>query len=633
MRRSIVLFIALSLVLSACGTLEISLETPPPPIPEFSVGSNSDTTVTVAPGLSLNSSSEEIRRAMLESATNWQSIWMDGTFVGYDPGATEPPPVLREQVWIDLPTSRFRSLNGYVDGPMETLKISDGLTVLEMNVQTGQSRSNALPDLGPEKQFVPTYQPGYAYPQPLWGQLGTTISLLAFPSDFAQSEGVFKPLGMEFVADRETLIVEWTYASNDLPSWRMWLDTETAIALRMQHFGKEGSENIQSETVVNQVIFDNSFDDSLFRPPATPPQFSDVDGNPLIASEPVPTVSSEPDPLREVYFFVTEHVYGNEKIQLVRVPGSCAAGSIPCPEAEVISTPFDLKFSLTSLRWSPNGDAAAFSYPTNENGDRASLFLFDPESQAWQSLAEFNFIDPPFWSPDGNWLAFRVQDGEGSDEIYAIHRDGTQLTNLSASEKLPGDGSPYALSGWISNHVILHSRSNGMIYLLRPEDGSVKPLFDTPLAKSDLVTPSPDGYFLAYTDAEEQRISLNLLTPDGSTVRELAAFKNTSIYPIVWSPDATRLAFAALTDASNPTAGQDVLIIGSDGRELHEVYHSPFASIAQINFSPDGNYLLIQDDDAAGRHIFVIDLSTLEQHMLQVPDLPLDWWWLAPSWR
>src|SRR5918993_213141 len=191
MRRSVVLFIALSLLLSACGTLEISLETPPPAIAELPVGSFSDTTATAAPGLSLSSSSEEIRQRMLESATNWQSIWMDGTFIGYDPGATEASPVLREQVWIDLPTSRFRSLKGYVDGPMETLKISDGLTVLEMNLQTGESQSNPLPDLGPEKQFVPTYQPGYAYPQPLWGQLGTTVSLLAFPSDFAQSEGIF----------------------------------------------------------------------------------------------------------------------------------------------------------------------------------------------------------------------------------------------------------------------------------------------------------------------------------------------------------------------------------------------------------------------------------------------------------
>jgi Tol biopolymer transport system component len=226
-----------------------------------------------------------------------------------------------------------------------------------------------------------------------------------------------------------------------------------------------------------------------------------------------------------------------------------------------------------------------------------------------------------------------VQDGNGSEDIYAIRRDGSQLTNLSASEKLPSDGSPYALSGWINNHVILHDRSNGRIYLLRVEDGAVTPLFDTPLAKSDLVVPSPDGYFLAYTEAADQNIVLKLLTPDGSTARELTAFRKTSIYPIVWSPDGARLAFVALTDASDPASGQDVFIIGSNGHELQKVYHSASASIAEIDFSPDGNYLLFQDDDAAGRHIFAVDLPTLGHHMLQIPNLPLDWWWLVPSWR
>ncbi|HEX6034684.1 MAG TPA: hypothetical protein VFY83_09635, partial [Anaerolineales bacterium] len=269
-------------------------------------------------------------------------------------------------------------------------------------------------------------------------------------------------------------------------------------------------------------------------------------------------------------------------------------------------------------------------YP-DEN--RTGLFLFDPQAQAWQSIVQFNFIDPPFWSPDGKWLAFRVQDGEGSDEIYAIGRDGSQLTNLSANEDLPDDGPPYALSGWINNHVVLHSRSNGTVYLLRVEDGLVTPLFDTPLAKSDLVVPSPNGYYLAYTEAADQKIALKLLTPDGNTERELAAFRNTSIYPIVWSPDGVRLAFVALTNASDPSSGQDVFIIGSDGRGLQQVYHSKLASINSLSFSPDGRYLLFQDDDAAGRHIFVIDLTTLEQHKLQVPNIPLDWWWLAPSWR
>jgi Tol biopolymer transport system component len=167
---------------------------------------------------------------------------------------------------------------------------------------------------------------------------------------------------------------------------------------------------------------------------------------------------------------------------------------------------------------------------------------------------------------------------------------------------------------------------------VRPEDGSVKPLFDTPLAKSDYVTPSPDGYFLAYTEVTNQKTTLKLLTPDGKTARELATFQEGSIYPIVWSPDSASLAFARITgDAAD---GQDVYVIDQDGRNLQQVYHSNFGSIYMLNFSPDGNYLLLQDYDAAGWHVVAINLSTLEQHMLQqVPGIPPDWWWMAPSWR
>lgn len=631
MRRFVLLFLALSLLITGCGTLEISLETPPPAIENIPLDSVPVEDITTAnPGLSLNSTSEEIRRAMLESATKWQSIWMDGTFVGIDPGATEPPPVLREQVWIDLPTSRFRSVSGYVDGPMDRFKLSDGVTVLEMNLQTGQSQTNQLPDLGPEKQFVPTYEPGYAYPQPLWGQLGTTVSLLAFPSDLAQSEGTFKPLAMEFVAGRETLVVEWTYKENDLPSWRVWLDTETAVILKMQHFGKEGSDVIQSETVVNQVMYDGAFDDALFQAPSAPPQFSDVEGNPLSASEPAPTASSDPDPLREVYFFVTDHVYGQETIQFVRVPGSCAAGLSPCPEAQVIPTPFDLKFSLPSLVWSPSGGVAAFPYPISEDGNQAALFLFEPETMAWTSLAEFNFIDQPFWSPDGEWLAFRTQVGNGEEDIYVVRRDGTQLTNVSANEDLPEEGRPYMLNGWINNSVVLRGSRSEMVYLVRVGDDSVKPLFDLPQAKSDFV-PSPDGYFLAYGEPSEQKAVLKLLTPDGATARELATFKAGSIFPIVWSPDGASLAFAKMTN--NPDDGQDLYLINQDGRSLQQIYHSSSMSVNGLSFSPDGNYLLFQSDEGVGRYIFVIDLATLETHRLQIPNLPLDWWWLSPSWR
>jgi dipeptidyl aminopeptidase/acylaminoacyl peptidase len=303
---------------------------------------------------------------------------------------------------------------------------------------------------------------------------------------------------------------------------------------------------------------------------------------------------------------------------------------MPCPEAQVISTPFDLKYSLPSLVWSPDGAVAAFPYPIREDGNRAALFVFDPQAQTWESLAEFNFIDPPFWSPDGRWLAFRTQEGNGAEDIYAVRRDGTQLTTLSALEGLPHEDRPYMLNGWINNHVILRGSRTETVYLVRVDDGAVRPVFDIPWAKSDFF-PSPDGYFLAYAEASAQSTSVKLLTPNGDTTRELAAFQDAWIFPITWSTDGTSLAFVAR--AADPATGQDIYVIGQDGRNLRQVYHSNLGSVNQLIFSPDGRYLMFQDDDAAGRHIFTIDLSTLEQRMLRIPNVPLDWWWLAPSWR
>ena len=87
MQRPLIILIALSLFLAACGTLEIYIDTPsaeepaaPPVIP------------TVEPTLSLNSSSEEIQQAMLESATKWKSIWIDGMVTHYAPEGLDSPP-------------------------------------------------------------------------------------------------------------------------------------------------------------------------------------------------------------------------------------------------------------------------------------------------------------------------------------------------------------------------------------------------------------------------------------------------------------------------------------------------------------------------------------------------------------
>ena len=145
------------------------------------------------------------------------------------------------------------------------------------------------------------------------------------------------------------------------------------------------------------------------------------------------------------------------------------------------------------------------------------------------------------------------------------------------------------------------------------------------------MVPSPDGSFLAYPDVVDAQTVLKLLSPDGNTFRDLAVFPSSSLYPILWSPNGMQIAFARLY--SEPVNGQEVFVIGRDGRDMKNVYQSAFGSISSISYSPDGDYLLIQDDDATGRHIYTVNLSTLETKILLAPGLPLDWWWLAPSWR
>ncbi len=632
MKKIVYIFLGLSLLLSGCGTLEISFDLPP-----VSAAGITATPEPAPVSLSMNSTSAEIQAAMLESATKWDTIWMDGVVTWYDPtGSGQPPQLFHEQVWIDQTIGRFRILLGPVDGAADTFKICDGMTILEMDLKSGQSQSRSLPEFAKGTHFVPPLEPGLAYPNPIWGQIGTPLSELAFSSDRAQNQGTFEAVAIENIAGRQTLAVEWTYIENQQPSFRAWLDVETAVILKIQEFGKGGGQNVQSERVVNQVIYDMPPGADLFSLQFSEmPAFSDISGNPLSPAEPVPTLSPEIDLLGQVYFFITDHEYGNETIQLVRLPGSCVADQVSCPEPETVTTPFDLNFSLTPLVWSPNGKYAAFPYPVNEDGNSAKLFLFDPTAQTWQPLAEFNFIDPPIWSADSNWLAFRVQDGLGGEDIYAVRRDGRTLTNMTASDKLSSEGRPYVLNGWINDNLILRSGNQGaggLVYLRRVGDGFTKPLFDTPWSKSDLV-PSPDGSFLAYTDMSEQQSMLKLLTPNGNTFRDLAAFQRASIYPIVWSPDGSRLAFAITSFDMADGRGQDVYLIGSDGRNLQQAYHSTFSGINSLSFSPDGNHLLWSDMDATGQHIYVVNLSTLETNMLRAPGLPLDWWWLAPSWR
>src|SRR6266498_260235 len=628
MKKIFIVLVLFSLVLSGCGTFEVYLEK----TPAADTSSVPASAATLEPKLTTNSTSEEIQRAMLASATKWKTIWMDGTVTNYALDGTNSKVTTREQVWIDLLTSRFRVVMGPVDGAANRFLTSDGVTILEMDLKTGQSQSHSMAPMPDVKQFVPTLQPGTANPQPLWGQMGTPLSQLAFPSDFAQNEGTFKPVGTESVADRETLVVEWTYIQSKQPSWRMWLDNKTTVILKMQSFGKSGGDTVQSEAVLNRVTFDNEFASSLFGIPSSVPQFSDISGQGNQVVETGTSIPSGSDELGELYFFESpRQTSPDQSAPWVRIPGPCVVGVAQCPPLESVTLPFPMKLGLPTIVWSPDGKLAATAYADNADGAPYQLWIFNRVANMWTSIWEHAYIDPPMWSPDGQWIAFRQQDGVGGEDVMVMRPDGSDPKNLTVGGNLSAVSRPYMIDGWITGNLIVRMGKSGTkdtVYLIRVADAHVQPMFEKTLTKAMLV-PSSDGTWLAYDDYNNSTLkhSLKIVEPDGAHALELASFTGGSLYPIVWSPDNQKLAFAFNTEQV-----ENVYVIDRDGKGLKQVYQGFI--IGALIFSPDGKSLLINETSSeAGGRIFLVNLDTLEQRLLQSPGLNLDSDWFMPGWR
>ncbi len=121
----------------------------------------------------------------------------------------------------------------------------------------------------------------------------------------------------------------------------------------------------------------------------------------------------------------------------------------------------------------------------------------------------------------------------------------------------------------------------GKVYLMNPEDGTLKPLFETLLLKTQFF-PSPDGRNLAYVESsgDSPKRILKSIDTKGAIVHELGIFQGGSIYPIVWSPDGAKVAFERFVDPMQ--ADQEVYVVGRDGTGLSEVYRGTVARRAGL---------------------------------------------------
>lgn len=186
-------------------------------------------------------------------------------------------------------------------------------------------------------------------------------------------------------------------------------------------------------------------------------------------------------------------------------------------------------------------------------------------------------------------IAF-VSSRDGSNEIYVMNADGTELKNLT-------------------NH----------------------PASDTNPAWS------PDGSQLAFVSNRIGSAQVYVMNPDGSDVRQLTDSENGAGHP-VWSPDGTKLAFTSSVFTTEEV-GLEIQWMNSDGSGLVNVF-SGSGYGGRVSWSPDGQQLLfdVNPGPEVGFDLFVVNLDGSELHTIaaaQYQGGPLSGkpsWEVTPVW-
>jgi Tol biopolymer transport system component len=246
-------------------------------------------------------------------------------------------------------------------------------------------------------------------------------------------------------------------------------------------------------------------------------------------------------------------------------------------------------------RWSPDGTRIAFVHvdPTPgpfvhpEPGLDHVLFVASSDGRLRTRIAahvrEFS------WSPDGTKLAYaacarlcgpsRAQGAHGLVIADATGRRPPQPVPLPRGAGAPGrtltdvhwspDGSLIAF--------VSHDDVGTHLDVVHPDGSSLRRVADGDLGS---VRWSPDGSLIAFVSHDDVGTHLDVVQPDGSSLRRVADMGEPFV-DFEWSPDGKRLAIvisagppatdAAVVNGEAEPRSADVSVVNADGTDLHRI--------------------------------------------------------------
>jgi len=231
-------------------------------------------------------------------------------------------------------------------------------------------------------------------------------------------------------------------------------------------------------------------------------------------------------------------------------------------------TPVPTETLVPTLTPYAGSDRIAFVSNRGDDPNALGLYLLDVETLEITPVETgFETVLFPKWSPDGNTILFTVPDVWN---MYTIHADGSNLTQLTDFRSANGDWSPDGSKIVFQSDHQNEPEDTPDIYIIDANGENLVEILDAPETADYSPRWSPAGDKILFLSNKSGKAEIYSMNPDGSDVTQLSDSKD-QLVDAAWSHDGSRLAFSYGSGnvvnlyASDPDANSNVVRLTSSG--------------------------------------------------------------------
>lgn len=304
-----------------------------------------------------------------------------------------------------------------------------------------------------------------------------------------------------------------------------------------------------------------------------------------------------------------------------------------------LSGPLITGGQVLTFHWSPDRQWVVFQADKEVKG-RVEHYVVPAVGGTPLKLEPLSFAEESIfdsWAPDSSRILYRVFDPiSGETVVRTVRPDGTGRVDLftrTAGEGFTQGGGAWAPDSQRLAFILYPAAASDSLVVIRADGTSTTPVTGPLVAGGNLLNFAwaPDGSRIAYVGDQDTDDVVELYsTLPGSAASilklsgPLVAGGDIYISPLLWAPDASRIAFVGDVFTDNLSEIFTALPGTANSAVQVSAPLAPGASVlAPIAWAPDASRILYRTNDGTNRFDLFTTLPTSSASVVHVSEAPI----------